>query len=507
MLVLLTMVDYTSFAQLTVVNSRTRTTTKPQGEDAIVRFFGNGGDMFVYNWDYQQKTNVFTCRQSPTYPNANRYEFPIMVNYYGQIIYTVEDIVVVDKMCFFCGTEKTPSIEYDINGLSYLVYKKRGYIGRMRLDRMTDAVNGEVKYQICIINNTKELKRIDAIVSPVDPTDTLFGLVGTSCDDKSCYLLAKSRALGNFQCEMFEVTNSEEEFTDMVFCAPNFAIASRFPGLHYVFGMRGGNIVDNYYTHIHTNDLYYINAFSTSNTIDYYTNTNTTWHYDNVDIRLCRQKEYWVYMAYESFEGVPSNFPASQTTLFLMEVHATSDIQTIALQNVDSGVRDTGSFTDMVYLPSVDKVALVHKNTRTYSPWKSVVQIPYLFGTPVGTVNTYAATDDETLTSLDTYNGVQVWAAGTRPSHNDSVVLFYQNATYLNTSCYSQPNYHTAELKSIEKAVRTYASLRLVYPLEIEPLSWKTVAAQRVDINQRCFTMEPARADSSVDDDDSETEQ
>ena len=135
------------------------------------------------------------------------------------------------------------------------------------------------------------------------------------------------------------------------------------------------------------------------------------------------------------------------------------------------------------------------------------MQIPYLYGLPIGTVNTYAATDDETLTSLDTYNGVQVWAAGTRPSHNDSVVLFYQNATYLNTSCYSQPPYHTAELKPIEKADRTESPLKLTYPLNIDKESWETVTAQCVDINQRCFTREPARADSSVDDDDSETEQ
>ena len=54
LIVLLTMADYTSFAQPTVVNSRTRTTTKPNGENAIVRFFGNGDDMFVYNWDYQK---------------------------------------------------------------------------------------------------------------------------------------------------------------------------------------------------------------------------------------------------------------------------------------------------------------------------------------------------------------------------------------------------------------------------------------------------------------------
>ena len=88
------------------------------------------------------------------------------------------------------------------------------------------------------------------------------------------------------------------------------------------------------------------------------------------------------------------------------------------------------------------------KNTKSYSPCKSVLQFPYLTGTSIGVVNTYSATDDETLTSLDVYNNQQVWAAGTRPSHNDSVVLFYQNTAYTTALCYSQPNYYTAELRA-----------------------------------------------------------
>ena len=61
-------------------------------------------------------------------------------------------------------------------------------------------------------------------------------------------------------------------------------------------------------------------------------------------------------------------------------------------------------------------------------------------------------------------------------------------------------------MKPIEKAVRTYASLHLVYPLEIENTSWVTVTAQQVDIKQRCFTSEPAKTDSD-ENDDMKTEQ
>ena len=56
LLVLLTMTGHTGFAQSTVVNSRTRTVSVPHGKNAIVRFFGSGGDMFVYNTDLSNGT-------------------------------------------------------------------------------------------------------------------------------------------------------------------------------------------------------------------------------------------------------------------------------------------------------------------------------------------------------------------------------------------------------------------------------------------------------------------
>ena len=502
LLVLLTMTDYTGYAQSTVVNSRTRTVSVPHGKDAIVRFFGSGGDMFVYNTDLSSGTNVFTCRCTPTHPLANRYVMPVANNNIGQIRYSVDDIVVVDKMSFFCGTITTPYIAYDVNGNPYVAYDKMGYIGQMILNQMTNTPNGTVKYRTFKIKETKELKRIDAIVSPSKPTDTLLALVGTDSNNKSCFMIMNMRATYGLTGEIQYAPNSGEEFTDMVFCGLNFAIASRFPNNHWVFGMRGGDIIQNYYNHIHTNDLYYQNLFNTAGMTDAFTGMNTTWHYDNVDIRLCHQKSNWVYLAYESFVGVPSGFPESQTSLFLMEVNATSDIQIITLQNVDSGVKDTGCFADMVYVPKGDHVALLHKNTKTYSPLKSILQFPYLLGTPVGVVNTYAATDDETLTSLDIYNNEQVWAAGTRPNHNDSVVLFYQNAAYTGSSCYDQPNYHTAELHDIVKADRFGSSLSIIYPLEIDNnIPWETLTAQTVDITQRCFTKETVSTDTDGDND------
>lgn len=505
LLILMTMTGYMSFAQSTVVNSRTRTLSKPDGSDAIVRFFGNSGDMLVYNWDSQLKTNVFTCRVAPSNPTANRYVFPVTSNSYGQIKYSVEDIVVVDMMCFFCGTITTPSVEYDIYGNPYWIYDKKGYIGQMRLNNMTNTPNGTVKYRIHEIDNTKELKRIDAIVSPHVPTDTLLGLVGTTSDGESCILLVKEDASNIFTGKMFNAANSEEVFTDIVFCEPNFAVASRFSGEHWTFGMRGGDIIDHFYNSTYSPGLFYLSQFNTSGMKDMLTNMYTTWHYDNVDIRLCHQHDIGVYLAYESFVGIPSGFPESQTTLFLMDVYATSGAQIITLQNVDSGVKDTGCFADRVYVPGRDQVALLHKNTRSYSPWKSVVQFPYLTGTPIGVVNTYAATDDETLTSLDVYNNQQVWAAGTRPSHNDSVVLFYQNAAYTTSSCYSQPNYHTAELDSIIKPDYSPSPLGTGV-LAIVSKPWKMLTSQPTDITQRCHTMVPVLKDSDGDE-DTETEQ
>ena len=106
-----------------------------------------------------------------------------------------------------------------------------------------------------------------------------------------------------------------------------------------------------------------------------------------------------------------------------------------------------------------------------------------------------------TRTYRTVHNNEQVWTAGTRPNHNDSVVLFYQNATYTGSSCYNQPNYHTAELDPMVKADRFESPLSIIYPLNIETSTWETLTAQMVDITQRCFTKETVSTDTDGDND------
>lgn len=464
------------------IYSRTRTLEKPQGEDVFVRFFGNNGDMLVYNREKTTNSEVFTCRKSPSHPSANRYVIPSENNTYGGVIYTVKDMVIVGNMCFFCGRKTyITGMEFDMNGNPYPVSDSRGFVGQISLDNITDA-QGSADHRMTELSNTKEVTRIDAKIDPNAPADTLLALVGETLNDGSCLVFSR---VGSLQWDYRLVTSSDatEWFTDVVFTGGNVVAASRFEGEHYLFGLRGALLADvanNVYT-----DLQTVYTFNTPNMQDYNLGINTTWHTDDVDIRLSASSDNMVNVAYESFEEEPIGLQESFTTLFSMQVVVASDIQIIYLQNVRSGTKGPGALTDMLSMDELYGVAILHRDMESQPP-TSIVQMAS-WGV-MGTLYSYASGADYEMTSLDKYDGKLLWAAGHQPNHQDSVVLFHQNLNYPTSgSCYTRPAYQRAELYYIEKSVAEQIEV-ISDPEKADFKSWSKLYAQSTSIPQRCLS-------------------
>ena len=464
--------------------SEIRALEKPHGSDVFVRFFGNNSDMLVYNRDNFMGSEVFTCRKAPDQPSANRYVIPLQSNTLGGVGYTVTDMVVVGNMCYFCGRKDyATSVEFDPLGLPYYVYDTRGFVGQISLDQMTDN-QGSAVYRLVEISATKEVSRMDAKVNQENPSDTLLALVGKTLEDRSCLVFTTVGTDPYWSSSMVTTNDTTEWFTDVVFTDSEVMTASRFDGEHYLFGLRGAflsSIANSDYSDFHT-----VYTFNTSNMVDNNLNINTTWHTDDVDIRLSASSgSYIVNVAYESFAGEPVGLQESFTTMFRMQMLVPSDIYILYLQNVQSGTNGPGALTDMLTMDALSGVALLHRDMASQPP-KSIVQmVPW---GSVGTLHSYASVADHEMTSLDKYGGTHLWAAGHQPNHQDSVVLFYKNLSYpLAGGCYTRQNFQRAELVDMVKPIAEQSEVN-VNVITIDLPSWFRLYAQPTLISQRCYS-------------------
>ena len=469
-----------------VVYSRTRTLEKPHGEDVFIRFFGNSGDMLVHNYDHAFKTNVFTCRRTPTHPASNRIVIPLESNQYGEVKYKVLDMVVVGNMCFYCGRKVyVTGMAYTPDGQPYPVYESKGFVGQISLDHITAEQGGKATRRMTEIPTTKEISRIDARVIPTFSTDTLLAMVGTTTDDKSCLVLAKVSST-EFKYTIVTSDDATEVFTDVVFTDREFVVASRFENEHYTIGLRE-TLPRRIYTDT-LSDLETVFKFNTDSAIP---EGAPTWHTDDADIRLSPLPGSGrVNVAYESFAEDPgSSLRESYTTVFRMQLSVpnniaySSDIQILILQYVQSGVKGPGAFADMLTAEERYGVALLHRDMEAHPPISIVQFMPWYDWEPL---RSYKSASDYELSSLDKYGEDQLWAAGHRPSHQDSVTLFHQNLAYHIGSCYSMPNYQHKEF-SVDKADTSIIGVVMAEWLTILPTSWNTLYAQSTSIEQRCL--------------------
>ena len=491
-------------SQSFVVNSRTRTFSRPYGNDVKVRFFGSRGDMLIYNYDYLSSENVFTCRVAPGHPDANRYPLMSESNTFGGIGYTVNDMVVVGNKCYFCGKKIVPiGMEQGENGLYTTVYDSMGYIGEMALDSVTDADNGNIKYRIWPIRETNNLYRIDATarLNGEGNSDTLVGMVGIdSLDHKTCLvLLNKSGVTWSERRLLYPNRNTSETFCDMVFSDRDIAVVSRFADSNFFFAMRTARTDDVFFYNDYTGlDTLY--KFNTRQMITKISQKNKSWHFNNVGIRLSAiPNSNEVNVAYESYKSRPYGVhdEMSQTSLFLMELPAYpgAGIRMNDAMNVDAGIKDIGSFSDMAYVVYGNKVALLHRSPNGFYLSGAMQMVTW---NNVGDIDNYYSPDDESLTSLDVYNGHQVWVAGHRTTHNDSIVQFYQHAQYTSPSCYLGGQQSAEQLSPIPDAEVDTCTLGKIDPYKLWS-GWKRIGAQRVSITQRCYIITEGRAEDGED--------
>ena len=478
-----------SMAQMPV-SSRTRTLGIPHGKDAIVRFFGTAGNMLVCHWDELQGTPVFTCRINPSNPSANRYELVIETTPYGAVNYMVNDMEVVGNRCYFCGKRRyAVGLEYDMWGHLVSVFDSVGFIGTMLLDDITNLPGGKVYYQLCDIQGTSELLRLDAILDPDTQKDTLIGMVGRSVPrGKTCLVTIKIRGSA-WAGDIRYASSTDELFSDVVFAADKIVVATHFVNHPYEFALRAGDVNDVFYTTNYSS----LDGVYRFNTLPMTCNSrelHPTWHYDDVDIRLSAvPSTSKVVVAYESFSTRPSTpmINYSLTSLYKMDLALpmpTPGITMLDAINVNSLIRSTDVLADLKHVGTTDWTALVQRNKSSSYIASMMQEVSW---TPVVDMRSYASGLDDSWTSVDIYNGQQIWVAGNRPNHNDSVVLFYQHIQYPSGSCKERLTPDACRLSPMADKTHENQSLE---PTDFlySNRKWLQINAKMTEIKQTCIT-------------------
>lgn len=297
-------------------------------------------------------------------------------------------------------------------------------------------------YSMRTITGTVDIKRMDKYTDE-NRSDTLLVMAGVAnnATRSSCLIFMKG-AGSSWQSHVRLASSMSETFTDVIFTAKSIVAVSREQGENLKFYLRSA-ITEEVFDNQYYSDLNNRNEFNTGSMyIGSVPNTTPTWHYDNVQMRLCSIPELDEFcVAYESFFPNPT-YGVTKNNISLYKMDATdaninmNRIDMLSAQFVNGDISDTGTFTDMSFLSYNNSTLLLHQTTSGTATSKSILQ--FASWSNIGTI-TNSVTPDISFKSVDVKDGRYVYASGIIPGSNDRVVRYYQDINYLNSingACY-----------------------------------------------------------------------
>lgn len=234
--------------QLPYQSDRTLLATDHTHNKPVVYFKGNVYHTFLYY---------------PSYPLLYAYELPSMSNVNGPINYTVADMKIVDKVCYFCGKMSyyTGNWVYEM-GIGWTPEKLNvGYLGRMDITNMGNALNPYVQCQLKKIDGTQRLTKLDAYRD--NQGNNGIGLIGVS-DYLGLSCLVTFVDFGtSYEYTTYLIDSSPETLTDIAICTKCLATTSRIQGENWSFGVRYADL-DGIFLYQTVSDYAVFNKFNTS---------------------------------------------------------------------------------------------------------------------------------------------------------------------------------------------------------------------------------------------------
>lgn len=412
--------------------SRIQSFDNAHGPRVITRVYSSG--RLVHYFSKPDNKNVFLFPY-PSINNSNvrRFIFPTESNAQGSIYYTINDVTVIGGMCYFCGKKKFENgYQYDLNNNIIITYDSIGFVGRFQLSNLSSAI----KYQIRTISGTVNILRMDKHTDP--NSDTLLAMVGVANDiAKPTCLVFMHGSGSSWYYNVRKSTDASETFTDIVFTSKYVVAVSKLQGESLKFCLRSADIDDAYCLHDYST-LNNLKQFNTSTLYDpYSSNQSPTWHYDNVQMRMCKIPESDEFcVAYESFYPYPwYGITKNSISLYRMEMSQfySNQITMTNAQLVRGDISDTGTFADIEFVSYANSTALLHQTSN--GSIKSILQLASW--STIGALSS-CKSSTESLKSMDVSNNRYLYAAGNIPGNSNMIAKIFQDEAFPSNSCFDQ---------------------------------------------------------------------
>ena len=417
-------------------NSRDDIFSNLSGGDAIVRSNPVNGKSIVYYTDASTGYGHFIYHDSYSVPspaNATVYDLPIRMTNDPTAIgttikITVNDIVLTDTRCYFCGQ-------------FYFTHYQSPYEGIVGCLDLTEFSTPSTGFSLLRVTSTSELYRMDVYKNGVEDYIAIVGRL--SPNNQSCITFATFNSPSSSSDWNYSTIPSvaDEVFTDISFADDGAKVVavSRLDNENYRFCLRCEACSNAF-------PLFSFSDFAHRKEIDTQVltysgsgNPSPTYHENDVDIRLDKiPGTASVVVGYECYDGTQECEPGYNVALFTADFanfHSNRQVD-ITSQQIVSGYYDRpGTLQDMKYSLQYGSVALLLGCKDCDEDLTTVAMFPEL-GVP-GSVDALR-TAYQLHTSLDWTPDDDIVMAGTQP--DGEVIHFYQSGTDLENSCYlTQP--------------------------------------------------------------------
>ena len=407
-----------------------------KSEDAVVVCINpsdNNSTIICYNDSMYNRPNFVYHTHTGT-GVSKRFHWPLVNNTFGGITYKVNDMVIINDICYFCG-KKCAVIGYTMEELAMPIYQITGFFGWFAVSQISTPSSTTMDLYLFDLPVMEELKRMDGIIES--------GIVGLGLISE--HTLALVRGYGSsWDCHVQYVASSER-LEDVKITANHLVTLSRFSNSSYTFGLRCEtkteaflspitHVLNNYY-----NGIMYNTLPMTTESLPY---NQPTMHHENEVMRMVNHPgSDLITVAYNGvdFDGEDCQHYGYYTPMYLMDFSNCStgfvDINMNRAQLLSTSLHKLVRYSllEMCYVPTANAIAMLHgMRAEVYGMW-SILQVSS-WNSSVAPHSVQS--DYKALTSMDVGTNDWAYLAGCRMP--DKAICHYrQDGGMMERSCNS----------------------------------------------------------------------
>jgi len=407
------------------VVTQTRILTSLHGSKEMLRIYGSENKTLMYQNSSDEQTHRFVYVYSSML--ASSFVLPTITNLYGNAKYTVNDMRIIGKRCFFCGKLAMPiGHEYEEPQLPprELLYQDYvGFIAMVDLDSIEYFPSANMKVQYSLIDKTSDIRKLAILASA---SDTMIGMIGIANNVGKPSCLVTMRGGGNtWSNNVYAFPDCSEILTDIAIGDKSLITASLFEGEPWTFGVRYVNIsalFDN-------DDISEYRLGKRFDTENMYLDPSTyrlTWHSNDVTIRLVAMpygNDVTVAYKGKEFTAQDSSEFNDRIALFYINGSSPNNITMDDAKTVEVRGDASDTFLGMEYIPPIQAIGLLHIRNNTVANPSCLAFFKWN-----STNYTEMTTGQYPWSSFDVANGC-VWTAGWSVINN-RIVHEFRNTLY-----------------------------------------------------------------------------